>query len=369
MKLDDLPSAEHAPIVLSGLTRRFGERVVLDGLNLSIPAGQFLAVVGRSGCGKSTLLRLLAGLDRADGGELRQPAQQSVRVMFQEARLLPWKSVLDNVALGLAPAQREQARDALAEVGLADRADEWPARLSGGQRQRVALARALVHQPRLLLLDEPLGALDALTRLDMQGLIERLWLAHRCTTVLVTHDVGEAVNLASRIEALSLRGQVLISDSTYQRCWGLVSASAPMQVFVKGRTQPVSLRELIAIPSHKLKVPRQEFRRSHRVDARLPCLCQRMQDKIVVPHIVHGAIRDIGYHGLLVELIEPLEPHSEIKLEFELPLVDYRVADVYARVVTLKQEGDEWVAGLEFTSISAECRAKVQMFVQLLVAH
>ena len=94
-----------------------------------------------------------------------------------------------------------------------------------------------------------------------------------------------------------------------------------------------------------------------------------MQDKIVVPHIVHGAIRDIGYHGLLVELIEPLEPHSEIKLEFELPLVDYRVADVYARVITLKQEGDEWVAGLEFTSISAECRAKVQMFVQLLVAH
>ena len=207
MKLDDLPSAEHAPIVLSGLTRRFGERVVLDGLNLSIPAGQFLAVVGRSGCGKSTLLRLLAGLDRADGGELRQPAQQSVRVMFQEARLLPWKSVLDNVALGLAPAQREQARDALAEVGLADRADEWPARLSGGQRQRVALARALVHQPRLLLLDEPLGALDALTRLDMQGLIERLWLAHRCTTVLVTHDVGEAVNLADRV-VLVENGQV-----------------------------------------------------------------------------------------------------------------------------------------------------------------
>lgn len=110
-----------------------------------------------------------------------------------------------------------------------------------------------------------------------------------------------------------------------------------MQVFVKGRTQPVSLRELIAIPSHKLKVPRQEFRR-HRVDARLPCLCQRMQDKIVVPHIVHGAIRDIGYHGLLVELIE-LEPHSEIKLEFELPLVDYRVADVQAAPPTLKQEG------------------------------
>lgn len=181
--------------------------------------------------------------------------------------------------------------------------------------------------------------------------------------------VGEAVNLASHIEALSLRGQVLISDATYQRCRGLVSASAPMQVYVKGRMQPVNLRELIAIPSHKLKVPRQEFRRSHRVDARLPCLCQRVQDKIVMPHIVHGAIQDIGYHGLLVELVEPLEPHSEIRLEFELPLVDYRVADVYARVITIKRDGDEWVAGLEFTSISPECRAKVQMFVQLLVAR
>ena len=179
--------------------------------------------------------------------------------------------------------------------------------------------------------------------------------------------IGEAVNLASRIEALSLRGQVLISETAYERCGSLVSVSEPMQVHVKGRAQPVSLRELIAIPSRKLKVPRQEFRRSHRVDARLPCLCQRMQDKTVVPHIVHGTIRDLGYHGLLVELIEPIEAQSEVKLEFDLPLVDYRAADVYARVITLKREGDEWVAGMEFTSISAECRGKVQMFVQLLV--
>jgi adenylate cyclase len=179
--------------------------------------------------------------------------------------------------------------------------------------------------------------------------------------------IGEAVNLASRIETLSLRGQVLVSEAVYERCGSLVSASEPMQVHVKGRSQPVSLRELIAIPSHKLKVPRQEFRRSHRVDARLPCLCQRMQGNTVVPHIVHGTIRDLGYHGMLVELIEPIEPGSGVKLEFELPLVDYRAADVYARVITLKQEGDEWVAGMEFTSISAECRGKVQMFVQLLV--
>ena len=180
--------------------------------------------------------------------------------------------------------------------------------------------------------------------------------------------IGEAVNLASRIEAFSLRGQVLISEATYQRCWGLVSASAPMQVYVKGRPEPVGLRELVAIPSHKLKVPRQEFRRSHRVDARVPCRCQRVQDnKIVVPEVVHGAILDIGYHGLLVELAEPLAQHGEVKLEFELPLVGYRACDVYARAVTLKQQGALWLAGLEFTSISPECNAQVQMFVQLLV--
>lgn len=179
--------------------------------------------------------------------------------------------------------------------------------------------------------------------------------------------IGEEVNLASRIEAFSLRGQVLISESTYERAWGLVSASSPMQVHVKGRPQPVALRELVAIPSHKLKVPRQEFRRSHRVDARLPCLCQRLQDKIVVPQIVHAAIRDIGYHGLLLELGEPLQLQGEVKLEFDLPLVDYRATDVYARVITVKQEAGHWLAGLEFSALSAECNAKVQMFVQLLV--
>ena len=179
--------------------------------------------------------------------------------------------------------------------------------------------------------------------------------------------IGEEVNLASRIESFSLRGQVLISEATYQRAWGLVSASAPMQVYVKGRVQPVSLRELVAIPSRRLKVPRQEFRRSHRVDTRLPCLCQRMQDKIVVPQIIHAAIRDIGYHGLLLEMDAALTLHSEIKLEFDLTLVDYRATDVYARVVTLSQEGPKWLAGLEFTSQNDECIAKLQMFVQLLV--
>jgi sulfonate transport system ATP-binding protein len=129
----------------------------------------------------------------ADGGPL------DTRIMFQDARLLPWKSVLHNVMLGLGRSAREEARAVLAEVGLLERANDWPAQLSGGQRQRVALARALVHRPQLLLLDEPLGALDALTRIEMHALIERLWREHRFTALLVTHDVHEAVALGDRI--------------------------------------------------------------------------------------------------------------------------------------------------------------------------
>lgn len=190
---------------LHNLGKRYGTRQVLQHTELHIEPGEFVAVVGRSGCGKSTLLRLIAGLEAPSQGALHidghavQGLRQDTRIMFQEARLLPWQRVQDNVALGLPEAQREAASRVLTQVGLGERLHEWPAKLSGGQRQRVALARALVHQPRLLLLDEPLGALDALTRIEMHALIESLWRQHRFTALLVTHDVQEAVALADRV--------------------------------------------------------------------------------------------------------------------------------------------------------------------------
>lgn len=211
---DDEPATRSAlRVTLRKLAKRYGERVVLNGLDLEFAPGEFVAVVGQSGCGKSTLLRLLAGLETASGEQgglpTRSPvlfdnfpqwsADSRVRMMFQDARLLPWKSVLQNVALGLPGQARAQAAAVLRQVGLGDRGGDWPAQLSGGQRQRVALARALVHRPGLLLLDEPLGALDALTRIGMQQLIEDIWRRDGFTAVLVTHDVGEAVALADRI--------------------------------------------------------------------------------------------------------------------------------------------------------------------------
>ena len=208
-----------AAATVQGVSKGFAGRPVLDDIDLHLAPGEFVAIVGRSGCGKSTLLRLLAGLETADRGRITidgpsdapasskrggtrhpEPPRDGVRIMFQDARLLPWKRVRDNVALGLdGPDVKARALEALSQVGLADRAGDWPSVLSGGQRQRVALARALVHTPRLLLLDEPLGALDALTRIEMHRLIERLWVRHGFTALLVTHDVSEAVALADRV--------------------------------------------------------------------------------------------------------------------------------------------------------------------------
>jgi sulfonate transport system ATP-binding protein len=205
-------SVTGAEVKLLGVTKSFGDHRVLRGIDLAIEPGQFVAIVGRSGCGKSTLLRLVAGLDTPSSGSIALDQQTTgwrdvVRLMFQESRLLPWQRVAANVTVGLTHApdrksQRDQAAAALREVGLAGRENAWPSVLSGGQKQRVALARALVSHPRLLLLDEPLGALDALTRIEMQELIERVWQQKGFTAVVVTHDVSEAVALADRILVL-----------------------------------------------------------------------------------------------------------------------------------------------------------------------
>ncbi|MDB5647986.1 ATP-binding cassette domain-containing protein [Methylobacterium sp.] len=201
-------SATGIGVTIRDLKKDFDGHTVIEGLDLHIPAGQFVAVVGRSGCGKSTLLRLILGLESPSAGRIGLESQAvrtpTKRIMFQEPRLLPWARVVDNVAVGLGEGgtradRRAKAQTALAEVGLTEKAGNWPATLSGGQRQRVALARALVSHPGLLALDEPLGALDALTRIDMQAMIERIWQAQGFTAILVTHDVAEAVALADRI--------------------------------------------------------------------------------------------------------------------------------------------------------------------------
>jgi sulfonate transport system ATP-binding protein len=190
---------------VTGVHKYFGEKEVLAGVDFTIGSDEIVAIVGRSGCGKSTLLRLIAGLDRPTAGQIFVNGKPlagmspAARLMFQDASLLPWRTVLQNVTLAAPRHDPEIARQALTAVGLAYRDGEWPAILSGGQRQRVALARALAGGAPLLLLDEPLGALDALTRLEMQGLIERVWQEKQVSILLITHDAEEAIALADRV--------------------------------------------------------------------------------------------------------------------------------------------------------------------------
>ncbi|HKS47344.1 MAG TPA: ABC transporter ATP-binding protein [Amycolatopsis sp.] len=185
-------------VQVRGLRRQFGDRLVLDDLDLDIQPGKFVALLGHSGCGKSTLLRILAGLDPDIDGEVWVPKERAVA--FQAPRLMPWKRVWRNVVLGL-PGRPDRARAEkyLEEVGLTKHAGVWPKTLSGGEAQRVSLARALVREPDLLLLDEPFGALDALTRAKAQRLVAELWQRHGCAVLLVTHDVEESLLLADRV--------------------------------------------------------------------------------------------------------------------------------------------------------------------------
>ncbi|ARU51976.1 ABC transporter ATP-binding protein [Cellulosimicrobium cellulans] len=214
----DAPSAGAAPAAPT-------ELAVLDDVTLDIPPGQLVALVGPSGCGKSTLLRLLAGLAQPSEGDVSVDGtvvtapHPSRALVFQDPNLFPWRTVLDNVRLGPQARHRsrldaDRVRWALDLVGLTPFADALPATLSGGMAQRAALARALVNRPRVFLLDEPLGKLDALTRLTMQDELLRLWQAERFTALLVTHDVDEALRLADRVVVLSDRPARVLADLT-----------------------------------------------------------------------------------------------------------------------------------------------------------
>ncbi|AFR28273.1 MULTISPECIES: ABC transporter ATP-binding protein [Micrococcaceae] len=201
--LSTLRTGPSYEVSVRNLIRSFGPKGVLNGVDLDIAPGEFVALLGPSGCGKSTLLRALAGLDGDVRGSGVVKVPEQVSVVFQDSRLLPWDTVLGNVTLGLRDHDADaRGRRALAEVGLAGREKAWPHELSGGEQQRVALARSLVREPKLLLADEPFGALDALTRLKMHALLKDLVAAHRPAVLLVTHDVDEAITLADRVIVL-----------------------------------------------------------------------------------------------------------------------------------------------------------------------
>lgn len=190
-------------VVIDGLTKSFAGRRVLNSVDFTVDQGEFVALLGRSGGGKSTILKILAGLESADDGTVLTRPNRTI--VFQEPRLVNGRRVWDNITVGVPGGRakrRALAADVLTEVGLDGFADAWPISLSGGEAQRVALARALIRSPDLLLLDEPFGALDALTRLKIQSLVANLHERHNPSVVLVTHDVDEAILLADRILVL-----------------------------------------------------------------------------------------------------------------------------------------------------------------------
>ena len=196
-----------------GVTFKNNAKILRD-INLNIKKGEFVSLIGRSGCGKTTLLKVISGLIKPDSGTINVTQHQAIG--FQDARLIPWLTVSKNVVFGMQGNKSELksiAEKALNDMQLNNCGSKWPSELSGGQAQRVSLARALVHNPELLLLDEPFGALDALTRLDMQDLLDNLRQKHGWTTIMVTHDISEAVRLSNRI--------LMIKDGIIEKNWNI----------------------------------------------------------------------------------------------------------------------------------------------------
>jgi len=182
-----------------------------------------------------------------------------------------------------------------------------------------------------------------------------------------THTViGEEVNVAARIEAMSLRGQVLLSESTFARCNGFTKTAEPFSVHVKGKAEPIVVRELLEIPRLGKAVPRREIRKSPRVSTSIAFSYQVVQADVTMPQVHKGVIRVLGYHGLLAELKHPLAPSDEIKIRIDLPLVDHRASDLYGRVKKCSQDGERHFCGIEFTAITAKTRSSMELLVQLL---
>lgn len=258
------PAVPRGVVHVSGLARTFptaqGAHDVLRGIDLDLHAGEILAIVGPSGCGKSTLLRLLGGLDAptagviaVDGTTVRDTDDRTA-VAFQEPRLLPWRTIAQNVALGLPRGvDKRSARDRVAEllelVGLTAAAERRPAEISGGMAQRASLARALARGPEVLLLDEPFGALDALTRLRMQDLLLDIHASQPTTVVLVTHDVEEALYLADRVILLRSLGEDADASSVARAIAvpGIRPRDRADHVFTQLRAE---LLEGLGVPTH-----------------------------------------------------------------------------------------------------------------------
>jgi adenylate cyclase len=177
--------------------------------------------------------------------------------------------------------------------------------------------------------------------------------------------VGEHVNLASRLEALNLRGQVLVSEATYMLCSDFVEVADPVEGYVKGWPQAVRMRELLGIPSAGIRVPRQDLRRSPRVPVSLGLQYHIMNGKVAAEGPLPGEVRDLGYHGLLAEVGSRFPLHTELKLVFDLPFLAFRVTDLYARAVSIRERGDRYLCGLEFTSVSPEAEKRIRLFVQM----